>query len=204
MSASPKVILCDVDGVVADLHTAWLSAYNRDYQDTLTYEQITAWSMDQFVKPECGEQIYKYIREPYLYDWDAVRPIKGAFEGIQALRRAGFRVVFLSSCVPGSTDAKVRWLIRHGFLSDLERTPSDFIAAHSKGLVRGDLLIDDAVHNVVSFGGPAILMDAPYNQELQVSQHYHCRAFSWDDVLIQVGQILGPTDRAAPVPSCWN
>ena len=173
------VILCDVDAVVADLLTAWLWWYNRLYNDTLTTADITGWDMHPFVKPECGKKIYEILRFPKLYD--GVMPIHGARYSIKALRREGYRVVFVTSCVAGTTDAKIEWLMQHKFLPRV-RTPEDFIAAKDKSLVKGAILIDDAIHNVAAYPGHTILFDQPYNR----SYNHYVRAHHWGEVLTLV------------------
>lgn len=171
-------IFVDVDGTVADLLSEWLNLYNGDYDDTLTPEQITAWDMTKFVKPDCGVHIYDYLIRDDLYD--SVQPIQGATEGVWALRNLlEHRIVYASSgiwCV-----AKFKWLERWGF--EPGQFGKDFISVNDKSLLRGDLLIDDRDKNVIDFQGnlgktKAILFDAPYNQEL----NWYPRAKSWVDV----------------------
>ena len=61
---APKILAFDIDGVLADLHTAWLDEYNKDFDDNLTISYITQWEMDKFVKPECGKKIFNYLKRP--------------------------------------------------------------------------------------------------------------------------------------------
>lgn len=181
MSAG-RVILCDVDEVCADLMTEWVRRYNARWDDTLRPEDITDWDIVRFVKPECGSKVYNELRSgDDIYQ--GVEPIPGALEGIRELRRTA-RVVFVTSCVAGSTDNKMRWLFRHGFLPR-EKTPRDFIAARDKALVRGDILIDDAPHNVSAFPGRTILFSQPHNRAVAHS----ARANGWTDVVRLAGEL---------------
>lgn len=159
------IIGCDVDGVVADLHTRWLELYNRDFGDNLTVVDIRAWGLDEFVKPEAKKAIYGYLHKEDLYDH--VRPVEGALEGVQYLRARGYRVVFVTSNVLGMTDPKWRWLVSKGFLPNTTSQP-DLVVANDKGLLTGvDTLLDDRDKNVEDWqkasGRTGILFDAPYN-----------------------------------------
>ena len=78
-----QIIAMDVDSVVADLGTAWLNRYNRDYNDNMTNENILSWDTHKYVKPECGKKIYEYIEDPSLYD--EVLPICGSLWAMDAL-----------------------------------------------------------------------------------------------------------------------
>jgi len=157
------IILCDVDQVCADLTAEWLRRYNADWDDILTPEDITAWEIDRFVRPECGVQIYQYLKQPDLYD--GVEQIEGAHECIQVLREGGWHVIFCTSSNPESAKAKMNWLDEHGFL-DLAKPKhgrwSDVIVTSHKQICRGAVLIDDHVQN---FGGTTarILFSQPHN-----------------------------------------
>ena len=137
------IIACDVDEVVADLRTEWLLRYNRDWNDNLTLERITTWDFHTLVNPLCGKGIYEYLSAPDLYE--CVQPIPGAVEGVEALRAAGHRILFVTHNVWGMTDQKAEWLLRHGFIHQRGRMlPPELIVTGEKTLVGADLLIDDA------------------------------------------------------------
>ena len=167
------IIGVDVDGVLADLHPEWLRRYNVEFDDGLVPEDITHWDFHDIVKPECGKRIYEYLTMPDLYD--KVLPVPGAMNGVQTLRRAGHRPVFVTSCVKGMTDAKWDWL-EHWNLLD---SASDLVVAHDKSLINLPVLIDDALHNV-NWARGDILFDAPWNRS---ERAYPRRVRGWSEVL---------------------
>lgn len=182
------LIACDVDGVVADLSAEWYRRYNLRYNDDLTPARVTDWDTSKFVKPECGKRIFEILNEPDLYA--AVPEIQGAREGVAALRAAGHRVVFVSSCVVGAMDQKYRWLLEHGFVEGAMQggQSKDVIFAHSKDMIRADLLIDDGPHNVEAWPGTAILVDGLYNRHVRTSGFLdRHRASDWAEILVLVG-----------------
>lgn len=176
-------ILVDVDEVVADLLGTWLHRYNVKYDDRLAREDITEWDLTEFVKPECGDKIYEFLGDYFIYD--DVPPIPGALRGVEKLRSLG-RVVFVSSANAATMAAKVHWLERWGLLEDDPRH-SNLVYAHDKSLVRGDILIDDGPHNVGAFPGETILFDQYHNR----SHAHPRRARDWDSVCWYVGELLG-------------
>jgi 5'(3')-deoxyribonucleotidase len=186
------VILCDVDGVVADLHAEWLQRYNERWGDNLKTEDVKGWGFHDYVKPECGKKVYDILHEEGLYL--DVPDVVGAVEGVKALRKAGHRVVFVSSCVDGSVDQKVDWLRRHGLLDSKYVAGPDFVAANDKALLKGDVLIDDAAHNLEGTEAYPILFDAHHNQEA----NGYIRVESWDEIvrLIEEASKLQDSDRA--------
>lgn len=168
------LILCDVDSTIADLMPAWLDLYNKEYKDNLTKEDITIWGIHELVKPECGTKIYSYLQLDTLYD--RVRPIDGALDAITCLRDNGHRVVFASAGVYSLS--KFHWLEAHGFQPG--RYAENFIVIYDKGLLKGDLMIDDRDKNIESFGSPlSILFDQPWNRSFEWGR----RAKTWSEVL---------------------
>lgn len=151
-----KIYAVDVDGVVADLATAWLNRYNKDYNDHVTPANILSWDMHLYVKPECGTKLYDYIEDPTLYD--EVLPTDGALEGIKILSSV-FRVIFVTNSTIGASGAKYNWLLKQGFLSRLD----DYIECKDKSLVKADLLLDDRLKNLLDFSGTGILYTQPWN-----------------------------------------
>lgn len=178
------VIACDMDEVVADLLTGWLHLYNLKWGDTLTKEEITDWDVRKFVRKECGSKAYDILRDPKLYPFN-VEPIEGAKAGILRLRSMGYRVVFVTSCVVGSVDAKMGWLAHHRLI-DRGATPKDFIAAKDKALINAELLIDDGPHNIAAFPRHTILFSQPYNEHLD----HPYRARSWAEIPQMVASLV--------------
>ena len=185
-------ILVDLDGPVANLLDEWLRLYNIDYDDDLLPGQIKSWDMVPYVRESCGKLIYEYL-DGDIYD--GVKPVDGALDGIKKLRELGHRVVFVTSAPEGTGDAKYAWLKRHGFLDD-GKVSESYIEAHDKSLVRGDILIDDRVENIVRFPGETILWDAPYNRDIT----HGFRVKNWRDVLSDVSSLTAYGERIAVAP----
>jgi 5'-nucleotidase len=172
---SDMLIMVDVDGVVADLHSVWYKLYNEEYGDDLTHERVTDWEVHKFVKPECGKHIYTYLDIPGLYD--EVKPIDGALTGVQYIRNLGHRVVFATSGL-SQAYAKYLWLESKGF--EPGNWGSDFVSVHDKSLLKGNLLVDDAFHNVQAFSSrTSILFTYPHNAN---AAWYGHRAKNWHEV----------------------
>ena len=104
-------VLVDMDGILADLLPAWIGRYNADYGQRLIPEVIRHWDLDRYVVPECGRDIYRYLRDPDLFRHLDVVP--GAVEGVATLQAAGFAVTVASSAAPVIQEAKRAWLAEH-------------------------------------------------------------------------------------------
>lgn len=179
-----KTILLDIDDVVADLITPWLSWYNAKYVDNLKIKSITDWNIDKFVKPVCGRHIYDFPSDPNVYKW-LVKPIKGARRVIKELRANGNRVVFVTAFnkkVKGGV--KLNWLNLHGF----NVMPYDYLELNDKSIVQGDLFIDDGWHNIsTSSVENAYLYTRPWN----LKYDYDKRVGNWKEIAKLCGVKVG-------------
>lgn len=139
-------IICDVDGIVADIFPPWLAAYNAAYGDALEVDDIVHYDIEKIVRPECGMRIFDIVHDPRFYD--TVPPVPGAIEGIKHWERQGHTVVLVTSCGSGAMlAAKASWLVRHEVARRTAKSevPANLIAAHSttRLLLDADLLVDD-------------------------------------------------------------
>lgn len=157
-------IKIDGDDSIWDLLGEWLRRYNRDYHDNITKKQITDWDLTKFVK--CGNDIYKYLDDPDLYD--NLQVFDGAIWAINKLKQLGHECVVVSAGVhPG----KRRLLYKLGIISN----DRELFIAKDKDSVRGDYLIDDGIHNIKECTTTGILFDAFHNK-----QYFHpYRAMNW-------------------------
>lgn len=177
-----STICVDVDDTVANLLPAWLGRYERDSGHSLKPEDITSWSLSDFVLPEFKQKIYEYLNDPSIYD--EVYPYDDTQWGIEKLREMGHRVVFATATPNATAGRKLRWLIEHGYLQvEHPEYPylfhRDYVEVSDKSLLRGDVLIDDGPHNIQDFRGLGILMSRPHN----LSFDWPLRVTDWESIV---------------------
>jgi 5'-nucleotidase len=153
------IIAVDIDCVLADLIPPWLEWYNAEYSDKLKPQDITAWDLSRFTKPETGQRVFDWLYFRNIYK--IVPVIPGALEGVDMLRTLG-RVVYVTTEVPGQCGRKFDWLKQHGF----EPSFKDYLETPDKSLVRYDVMIDDGIHNF-SGDGLRVLFDQPWNHQAE-------------------------------------
>lgn len=169
-----KTILIDIDGVVADLHRAWLDLYNAEYHDSLTHTDIVKWEMHEIVKPECGMKIYDFLHHPDIYR--KTPPISGAVDGVRKLKNAGHIIVFVTA---GLSSEKERWMEFLGFGSKKDIISAD---ATKKHMIEGDVMIEDYQPTLSAWyriGRQGILINRPWNQHTPWSP----RVAGWPEIV---------------------
>ncbi|WP_257347552.1 5' nucleotidase, NT5C type [Pseudalkalibacillus decolorationis] len=165
-----KTLLIDMDSVICDLMTEWHRRYNRDYDDNLSIQDLKCWDSENYVKKECGNKIYDYLDEPELFI--KLDPLPNAIEVLRRLHE-NYEILIVTSSRTYAYTEKEKWIEKHlPFIGK-----RNLIFTHRKEMVRGDILFDDAPHNLIAFkktGRTAIAMDYPYNQDVKVD-----RVSSW-------------------------
>lgn len=160
--------LVDVDDVVADLVPYWVHMLERETgcpPVNLKDPKWDTWSLTNLIDPVYHEDLWRILDTRGLLYKDVV-PIEGADEGIDRIRTAGHRVVFVTSATCGHAGEKLEWLVQHGFL-DSVKYQKDYVECADKSLIRGDVLIDDRPDNLHTFGGFRILfMPRPLRVDL--------------------------------------
>jgi len=173
------IYFIDLDGVVVNIMQNWLDQYNRDWEDDLTTERITAWETHSFAKG--GTRIYDYMwREGFFGE---APPYPGAIEAIQCLWNLNHTIYFASTPIPSAFCPKEKYDWVEHYLPEIGR--ENVILGWNKGLLRGDALVDDKPENLLKFKGMKVLMDRPWNRDCAQEDNARgiFRAMSWDDVV---------------------
>lgn len=168
-------IAVDVDGVIADSYPPWLERYHRDNPTGVKIALAEVY--DQ--KAKDSKELLSYLNDPHFYD--EVPEVAGAFNGVTALRAWGHRVVFVTSCPQGQTDAKWQWLQANGFLPKGKMQEKDLVVCHDKPLLAPSfhLIVEDTLKSVKGWHR-AILLDKPYNQD---GGGKYTRVSTWQEVV---------------------
>ncbi len=153
-----------MDSVICNLMSEWHKRYNEDYNDDLSVDKLLCWRSEDYVKAECGEKIYDYLDEPGLFLH--LEPLPYAIDVLKRLCNH-YDVLIVTSSRTYAYTEKELWVEKHlPFIGK-----RNLIFSHRKEMIRGDLLFDDAPHNLVAFnktGRTAVAMSYEYNQQVDV------------------------------------
>ena len=169
------IIGVDVDEVLAALHDPW-DAWMKEH-----YHVVADWSDWHIDKTTgLGGRVFRFIT-PDIYLDGTVEPFIDAAHALAILRDDGHQIVYATSCINHTEDAKLDWL--KGY--DLWDNADEYRPGRDKNYPDLDILIDDRFANCVSFDGTAYLIDRPWNAK----HPYSLRA---EGILHAVEQICQP------------
>lgn len=182
-----------MDDVLENLTTAWVAYLNRKYGTEVSPEDIVDWSVDRFFPELSRQQVYEALMDDEL--WRAVRPLEDAPEVLQELIRDGHDVFVVTNSHYRALTAKMEDVL---FAYFPFLTWDQVIIARNKQMVRGDILIDDGVHNLVGGDYIKILMDRPHNRSFDAEAAGMYRVSGWREIYSLITQI-GTASRGVGV-----
>lgn len=164
--AGKKVILVDMDGVLANFELGFLTAW-RDrfpHEPFIPLADRNTFYLHEQYGEERQRMVRSITREPGFFH--SLPPIDGSIEGIMALRDRGPTVHICTAPLAGTPTClqeKYDWV--------LDLLGKDFaksmIIARDKTLIRGDFLIDDRIKLQGFYedcpSWEHIIFEAPYN-----------------------------------------
>lgn len=161
--ADKKIILVDMDDTICHLVKRCIYHHNTRWAEhPIAYENVVGWDMSKIWHPECTEK--DFFGVPGLYE-ELELFDEHVVEEMYKLHQ-DYDVNIVTAAWPEAVIGKWVWLQKHmPFIPH-----ANFCVWKKKWLIQGDLLIDDAVHNLVPFaesGRPVIGLPHPWNQEVR-------------------------------------
>lgn len=171
------VILIDADGVLENLTEEMLAYINERYGTAVKFEDIREWDLGKAFPTLTREQVYETELEENLYP--RLKPIEGAPEYVKRLIEDGHEVYVVTNTPYRAVVPKMEMVIKeyYPFLKW-----ENFIITSNKQMIKGDILIDDGIHNLIGGDYKGILFDAPYNAQFDAESNGMIRAGNWKEI----------------------
>lgn len=156
---------------------------NTKHGTSTQKDDVTQWDISKSFPTLSHEQVY----EPLYLDsfWLSVKPIDGAAEALQKLVADGHQVLIVTTSSYETLCTKMEDVLfkYFPFLSW-----DDVIVTSRKQLVNGDVLIDDATHNLEGGQYLRVLMDAPHNRAYSTESNGMIRVYNWGEAYEVISQ----------------
>lgn len=182
----------DFDDVLNDLSQCWVRELNRRYNKRVRWEDVISYDLRQSYPELSDYQLYApYLDGTVYLD---IHPVPEAQKLIETLTPEHDIVLVTSNllgieAVPlyeylwnGEPTRSVDYLLQFlgQYYPQIDHT--NVIVACRKGLIDGDVLIDDNPANLCLFHGIRILIDKPYNRDLDTARHNIRRVYHYSDI----------------------
>jgi len=151
-------ILVDMDQVLNNLLNRWVEYLNGRYGADASVRDIKKWDLSCVYPGLTKEEVDRPIGEDAF--WEGLSTMPHSVETIRRMVGDGHEVyVVTAASVYRTIPAKIDWLLANYPSLSWE----DVVIANKKQIVTGDVLIDDAVHNLEGGDYFKILIDSPNN-----------------------------------------
>ncbi len=170
-------ILVDMDDTIEQLLQAWVREINKQYDQHLAYEDVLTWDISEVCPELTKEQVMAIPFQPGF--WRTVDPVPGAAEALQRLMDAGHEIFIVTATYPESVPEKMNDLLFKYFPF---LTWDQVIITRNKQMIRGDVLIDDGIHNLVGGDFVKVLMTAPHNKNYDAEANGMIRVNNWTEI----------------------
>lgn len=168
----------DIDNVIYDTAKAVLDIHYENTGEKLNLSDITDYCIEKFVSSKYREDFYKIFLDKRV--WKNVKLLPNCVETIRKLHQMGHQIWFVTSTEPANVNGKYKFLYKtFPFINVRKR----LITTPCKQMVNIDVLIDDAVHNVINAPYYSILFDYPWNANFDdVCDNKIFRVYDWAQV----------------------
>lgn len=170
-------VLIDMDDTIENLCEVWVEYLNELYGTNVHLNDIKEWDMTKAFPTIDSQKIYKPLYDERL--WKRVTPLPGAVETIKRIIEDGHKVVIVTVSHQDTVSMKLNNVLFKYFPY---LSMNNVIITSQKQLIHGDILIDDALHNLEGGQYMKLLFDAPHNRSYSVSDNDMVRVHNWDEI----------------------
>ncbi len=171
-------ILVDMDDTIEKLLEALVKKANEQFHRNASVDDVTDWSIVCAFPGIAKREILDFMCEPGF--WEGVKPIPGAAEALKHFMDEGHEVYIVTATESEHVEGKIKnVLFRYFPFLSWEQV----IITSRKQMIRGDVLIDDGIHNLEGGDYRKILFTAPYNKDYDAEANGMIRVRTWDEIV---------------------
>lgn len=166
-----------MDDTIEYLLYAWVDRLNERHDLSVQYSDIQEWDISVAFPTLTREQVFAPLFEDDF--WETVKPMPDAAEVLKWAIDEGHEVYIVTASAYQTIKSKMEnVLFKHfPFISW-----KNVFIAQNKQMIRGDILIDDAPHNLEGGNYVKLLMTASHNRSYDASANGMVRVSNWDEV----------------------
>jgi len=158
-----QIIAIDLDDTTWEFNEPILARYNKKYDDTLMFDELTDWDVTKFIKPECKNYFKEFVTEDLfkndiIIDDDVVRKLTTLNDKADIF----FVTAAISKTLPWRYEKLKQYL---PWVKD-----EQLIKLKNKNLFKCDVLIDDNADNCMYCHSVSYLINKPWNKNISVNE----------------------------------
>ena len=184
------IILVDMDDTIEHLLQAWVDALNARYHRDVTIDTIRTWNVAAAYPGISRKDVYAVPDEPGF--WKTVKPVEGSAEVLKHFKEEGHELYIVTATRYESIFEKMDDLLFRYFPFI---SWDQVIVTSKKQMIRGDVLIDDGIHNLEGGDYVKVLMTMPHNEDYDAEANGMIRVHDWKEAEAVIDRLAA--ERAA-------
>lgn len=168
------IALVDIDNILNNFSACCINSYNHDHGTHFTDSMVTTYDIATSL-----EICPTYFLENYLLSSIVVEnclPNRDAQIYLEKINQL-LTLYIVTARVWCQLTHINKWFSKnYPYIQDRQ-----IIRCVDKRMVRGDVLIDDSLDNILNFPNGRILFDYPYNRDVEDITHFINRVSSWEE-----------------------
>ncbi len=144
MKKSDFIILVDMDDVLENLQEAWIKRLNEISERNVDWTKVTNWSVELYYPSLTRKQVLSPLFEDNF--WNTVKPKEDAIKVLKKLHEENYSIYLVTSSAYATLNNKFSQALWPYFPFIDE---DHIIITNCKQLIKGHVLIDDGVHNLI-------------------------------------------------------
>jgi 5'(3')-deoxyribonucleotidase len=168
-------ILVDMDDTIENFCETLVEVLNERHGLKVKTDDIREWDLTKAFPSLAPRDIFAPTYEEDF--WKRVKPLPGAVDYLRRMTDDGHSVVIVTASAPESVPLKIKLCLRRHF-PFIKR--ENIIIASRKQLIKGDIMIDDAPHNLIGGDYLRVLMQANHNRDYDAASNGMVRVDGWD------------------------
>ena len=166
-----------MDDTIENLGETWVAYLNEKYGTSVKRCDVTDWDISKSFPSISKHEVFAPLFDKKM--WKRVKPLPGAVEYLKRLMDDGHKVLIVTASHQNSVAIKLNHVLFKYFPFF---TYKDVIVTTQKQLINGDIMIDDAPHNLEGGKYFGILVSAPHNRSYDAEKNGFVRADNWDEI----------------------
>ena len=170
-------ILIDMDDVLCSFMKALCECLDKIYHTNVFIDDVRDWRLTKAFPSLTEEEIFAPTHTEDF--WNTVQPKDEAVKYTKMLIDEGYNVYICTASNYNTIKPKFDLVIKRYFPFI---TWDKMIITSHKSMVKGDILVDDGVHNLRGTNFKKILVSAPHNLSYDAEADGMVRTENWEEI----------------------
>lgn len=165
----------DYDSTLFNTIDVWIDLYNKKYDDKLTINDFKFWDIHKSLPKEKSNKFYSILDNNEL--WENIKPLNNAVEVVKDLNEE-YEVYIITATHHNHIKIKSEILLKYFPFIEYKQ----IISCYYKQIINVDIMIDDNLENLIGGKYRKILIDYPWNRDVDDYDRGIERFKNWKEI----------------------